>query len=298
MHDHHHDHEAEEHDRGLSHDLPTLLSRRRALSVLGGTTLAAALGACGGGSDSRSNGSDSGPAKGGVLPADDGGDGTGTPPAEPEDGDASTRGGEIPEETSGPYPGDGSNGVNVLTESGIVRSDITRSFGSASGIAAGVPLTIWLTVLDAAKDSTPLAGAAVYVWHCTIDGAYSLYSGGITEENYLRGVQATDASGKATFNSIFPAAYSGRWPHIHFEVYESLDAATSAGSRLRTSQLALPKDACDLVYATDGYSQSVTNLAQTSLDTDNVFSDGHSLQLATATGEVTSGLTAALKVPV
>ena len=33
--------------------------------------------------------------------------------------------GEIPEETSGPYPGDGSNGANVLTESGIVRRDIT-----------------------------------------------------------------------------------------------------------------------------------------------------------------------------
>ena len=38
--------------------------------------------------------------------------------------------GEIPEETAGPYPGDGSNGVNVLSESGIVRSDITSSFGS------------------------------------------------------------------------------------------------------------------------------------------------------------------------
>jgi protocatechuate 3,4-dioxygenase beta subunit len=296
MHDHHHDHEAEEHDRGLSHDLPTLLSGRRALSVLGGTTLAAVLAACGGGSDSRSNGSDSGPAVGGVPSADGGADGTGIP-AEPEDGDTSTPDGEIPEETSGPYPG-GSNGVNVLTESGIVRSDITRSFGSASSTAAGVPLTISLTVLDTAKDSTPLAGAAVYVWHCNIDGAYSLYSEGITEENYLRGVQATDASGKARFSSIFPAAYSGRWPHIHFEVYESLDAATSAGSRLRTSQLALPKDACDLVYATDGYSKSVTNLAQTSLDTDNVFSDGYSLQLATVTGDVTSGLTAALKVPV
>ena len=37
--------------------------------------------------------------------------------------------GEIPEETAGPFPGDGSNGPNVLTESGVVRSDITASFG-------------------------------------------------------------------------------------------------------------------------------------------------------------------------
>lgn len=37
--------------------------------------------------------------------------------------------GEVPDETAGPYPGDGSNGPNVLTESGIVRSDIRPGFG-------------------------------------------------------------------------------------------------------------------------------------------------------------------------
>ena len=56
--------------------------------------------------------------------------------------------GEIPEETAGPYPGDGSNGVNVLTESGIVRSDLTSSFGDASGVAEGVPVTVKLKVYD------------------------------------------------------------------------------------------------------------------------------------------------------
>jgi hypothetical protein len=47
------DHEVEAHDLGLSHDLPTLLSRRRALALLGGAGLAAALAGCGvaGGSD-------------------------------------------------------------------------------------------------------------------------------------------------------------------------------------------------------------------------------------------------------
>ena len=43
-----------------------------------------------------------------------------------------TANGELPEETAGPYPGDGSNGANVLTESGVVRSDITSSFGSST----------------------------------------------------------------------------------------------------------------------------------------------------------------------
>ena len=80
-------------------------------------------------------------------------------------------------------------------------------------------------------------------------------------------MQETDADGTVTFTSIFPAAYSGRWPHIHFEVYPSLGAATSAGNKIGTSQLALPEETCDAVYATTGYEQSVRNLAQTSLAT-------------------------------
>ena len=100
------------------------------------------------------------------------------------------------------------------------------------------------------------------MWHCDRDGAYSLYSNGVTTENYLRGVQAADSNGVVTFTSIFPACYSGRWPHIHFEVYPSLAKATDQANKIATSQIALPKDACDTVYATDGYSQSVTNLAR------------------------------------
>ena len=269
------DHELEDHDRGLSHDLPRMLNRRRALTIFGAAGLAAALEACGAGSNTD---------------ASTGGAGSATSP--------SASGATIPEETGGPYPGDGSNGVNVLTESGIVRSDITSSFGTASGVAAGVPLTIRLTVLDTKNGSAGLSGAAVYLWHCNRDGEYSLYSDGVTQANYLRGVQETDGNGAVTFTSIYPAAYSGRWPHIHFEVYSSLDSATKATDKLRTSQLALPEDACKLVYATDGYSASVSNLAHTSLATDMVFSDGHSLQLATVTGDVTNGMTATLNVPV
>ncbi len=189
--------------------------------------------------------------------------------------------------------------MNVLTESGIVRSDLTKSFGSASGVAEGVPLTIKLKVLNVDNGTSgALAGVAVYLWHCDRDGRYSLYSEGVTEENYLRGVQESDAGGNVTFTSIYPAAYSGRWPHIHFEVYESLEAATTASSKLRTSQLALPEDVSSQVYATEGYEQSVRNLEQTSLDSDMVFSDGYSLQLAAVSGDVTSGYTATLNVPV
>jgi protocatechuate 3,4-dioxygenase beta subunit len=263
---HDHDAELEDHDRGLAFDMPRLMTRRRALSVLTASVTTAALAACG--SSSK--------------------DGAST----------SSSAGEIPDETAGPYPGDGSNGPNALTESGVVRSDITSSFGSASGVAEGVPAAIEMTLLDVAAGGTPLAGAAVYLWHCDIQGRYSMYDQDIAEENYLRGVQESDDAGKVTFTSIFPAAYAGRWPHIHFEVYESLDAATSGGSKLKTSQIALPKETCELVYATQGYEASVSNLAATSLDGDNVFGDGYASQLATASGTVDDRITIKLNVGV
>ena len=53
----------------------------------------------------------------------------------------------ISEETAGPYPGDGTNGPDVLTESGVVRQDITSSFGRATGTAQGVRLTVRLLIL-------------------------------------------------------------------------------------------------------------------------------------------------------
>ena len=56
-----------------------------------------------------------------------------------------------------------------------------------------------------------------------------------------------------SFQTIYPACYSGRWPHMHFEVYPSLDEATKAGSKLATSQIALLEDTSKAVYATDGY---------------------------------------------
>jgi protocatechuate 3,4-dioxygenase beta subunit len=177
-----------------------------------------------------------------------------------------------------------------------VRSDIRTSIGSYSGTAEGVPLTVTLTVLDLNNGGAPLAGAAVYLWHCDRDGNYSLYS--VTDQNYLRGVQVTGDDGKVTFTSIYPACYSGRWPHIHFEVYESLDAATSGGTKLKTSQLAFPEAACKVVYASDGYTDSLNTLSQVSLSTDMVFSDGWSSELASVDGSVADGYTSTLNVPV
>jgi hypothetical protein len=44
--------------------------------------------------------------------------------------------------------------------------------------------------------------------------------------------------------------------------------------------------------------QSVSNLAQLTLDTDGIFSDGYSLQMANVTGSVAEGCTISLNVPV
>lgn len=214
-----------------------------------------------------------------------------------DDGGGSDLCGAIPEETAGPYPGDGSNGPNVLTQTGVVRSDIRSSFAGLSGTAEGIPLMVTLTVVSAA-DCTPLAGRAVYLWHCDREGRYSLYSAGATDRNYLRGVQETDANGQVTFTTIFPGCYAGRWPHIHFEIYPSLATATAAGNKTDTSQLAFPEATCEAVYATTGYEASVTNLQGVSLATDNVFADGASRQLATVTGSVATGYAASLAVPI
>ena len=208
---------------------------------------------------------------------------------------------EIPGETAGPYPADGSQAsnqtLNALALSGIVRSDIRTSLGT-NNTAEGIPCTIELTLVNTNDDCAPLVNHALYLWHCDRDGNYSMYSQAVIDEDYLRGVQVSDSEGKVTFTSVFPACYAGRWPHAHFEIYSSLAEATSASNVIHTSQLALPEAICDTVYATDGYSQSVRNLSQISLETDNVFSDGVSLQMATVTGDVTSGYKAQLVVGV
>jgi protocatechuate 3,4-dioxygenase beta subunit len=265
-------------DQGLGFDLGTLTGRRQVLRMFGLGAAGLGLAACGSGAGD--------------------GSGSGTP-ASATTGATTTAAGEIPDETAGPYPGDGSNGPDVLADSGIVRGDIRSSFGGASGTAQGVPLTLELTIQDLANGGKPFAGTAVYVWHCDREGRYSLYSEGVTQENYLRGVQIADAAGKVRFTSIFPACYPGRWPHAHFEVYPDRAGIADAANAIATSQVALPKDACDAAYAQPGYEQSVRTLARVSLDSDNVFGDdGGASQLGTVTGDARSGYTVSLAVRV
>jgi protocatechuate 3,4-dioxygenase beta subunit len=258
-------------DQGLAFDLVTLVSRRQALRVLGVGAGVLGLAAC---TPSTNTASGSGATSTGSGSA------------------------EIPDETAGPYPGDGSNGPNVLERSGIVRSDIRSSLDGGT-TAEGVPMTLELTIQDLATGGAPFAGVAVYVWHCDREGRYSMYSEGVTEETYLRGVQVADDDGIVRFTSILPACYTGRWPHIHFEVYPDQPSITDSTAAIATSQVALPKDVCDDAYATTGYESSVRNLAQLSLESDNVFGDDSGAsQLATVSGTTGEGYTVALTVGV
>jgi protocatechuate 3,4-dioxygenase beta subunit len=211
-----------------------------------------------------------------------------------------------PTTTNGPYPADGSNTSsgatsNVLTSSGIVRSDIRSSFISTTTTAAGLVLTLKIKLVDANNGCVPLAGYAIYVWHCTNTGLYSLYT--VPTESYLRGVQVTDSNGEVTFTTIYPGCYSGRWPHIHFEIYKSLDTAISNKNALLTSQIAMPSAISTAVYnAVSGYSASITNAAQITLASDNVFNSFTATQLAAATpsltGDTTSGYSGTITIGV
>lgn len=279
-----------DHDHGLAADLEKMLaqpaSRRQSLRWLFAGAASLPLAGCGGASADGGYGITT------TTTSTGAGTGSGTV--------ACT---VIPEETAGPYPGDGSNrnaeGVaNALALAGIVRSDIRASVGGAAGVAGGVPLTIRLQLVNVAAGCAPAAGVAVYLWHCTREGGYSMYSSGIAGENFLRGVQEADSQGNISFTTIFPGCYDGRMPHVHFELYPSLAKAGSAAGKIRTSQFTFPMAALDEAYAASGYGSSVRNLAQLSYASDMVFADGTALQMASVTGNAAQGYVATLAVGV
>lgn len=273
-------------DQGAGFDVRTLLSRRGLLGLIGvgaGATLVACA-ATSGTSPSSGATTSSTPTGSAASTAAS----TGALPA-----------GEIPDETAGPYPGDGSNEVDgqvadVLEQSGIVREDLRTSIGGGDAVE-GVPLTFTLTITDMANGDAPFAGVAVYAWHCDAQGRYSMYSDDVLDQTWLRGVQVADADGKVTFTSVVPGCYAGRWPHIHFEVYPDQGSIVDSANAIATSQLAFPEDMVTTVYARSEYPGSSQNLSQVSLATDNVFGeDSAALQMAAITGDADAGYTATL----
>ncbi|MCT1615974.1 3,4-dioxygenase subunit beta [Kocuria marina] len=269
-------------DQGLAFDLGTLLNRRRALGILGAGSGVMLLAACGGNSTAGSQGG-----------------ATSSTPASASPSPTATRtySTEMPQETAGPYPGDGSNGQDVLEVSGVERRDITTSIGGGAAVD-GVAMTLTMNIVDMVKDNRPMTGAAVYVWHCDPDGNYSMYSDGVTQETYLRGVQVVGKDGTVTFTSVVPGCYAGRWPHIHFEVFPDIGSITDAGNAVLTSQIAIPQAMATAVYKDSRYPDSAANMSRVSLTSDNVFSDGTDMQLPRVTGGVSGGYTLTIDVPV
>lgn len=263
-------------DQGVGFDLRTLVSRRMFLGAGVAGAGAVALAACSDPTSGTTNATaTTGSAASSTLPS-----------------------GEIPDETAGPYPADGSNGPDVLSESGIVRSDIRSSIGADAPVD-GVPLEFTFTVTDMANDDAPFADVAVYAWHCDAQGRYSMYSEGVEDDTWLRGVQVADADGTVTFTSVMPGCYTGRWTHIHFEVYPDVDSTDDSANAISTSQMAIPEDVLNEVYTSSVYDGSSDNLSQITLETDNVFGeDAGALQMPTISGDVDSGYITSLVVRV
>ncbi len=260
-----HDHDDDHHDGGFTADLPKLLGRRRLLSLLGGLGLVSLSGL----------------------------------PAYALDCVA------LPWETAGPYPADGSNVkagqvVNALTQDGVIREDLRTSFAGMTPTADGLQLDLELTLVNA-DGCAPLGNHAIYLWHCDTTGLYSLYD--TTDSNYLRGVGVSDAEGKVRFTTIFPGCYDGRWPHFHFEVFTSVDAAVSGEASVLTAQIAVPEAEAAAVYAADPrYSNGSTNLGRITIPTDMVFGDNSAEELAqqtlALTGNPTNGYKGTLTIPI
>ena len=187
-----------------------------------------------------------------------------------------------PTETEGPFP--------TKQPASYVRSDIRDG-------KAGYQLTASIKITNTNNGCAALAGALVDIWHCDAEGNYSEYGGtGMQSTNYqsvhfLRGRQTTDQSGVVTFTSIFPGWYSGRATHIHVHVY------SASGQSLKVTQIAFPEGTGTAVAAVNGYAKGLTGYTPNA--SDNVFSDGVSLELATVTGSTTAGfqLTITLGVP-
>jgi len=265
-----------DHDLGLQHDLGAFLNRRRALALVASATAIGAVSALG---------------RGRIFP---------TAQAEAVAKASDGRGCLLdPTETEGPFPGDGSNNAhgtlaNVLKSSGIVRRDMRTNIAKTAIAAEGQAFDLEITLVNVRQACAPLAGHAIYLWHCDALGRYSIYD--LPNASYLRAVGVTDSVGNAAFTTIFPGCYPGRYPHIHFEVYMSLERATSYKNRLLTSQMAMPADACRTIYAASKrYGASAANFTSVRVERDDVFADSTPRQIAAQTPMVTGGASGAYK---
>lgn len=226
--------------------LADVMSRRRALALLGAAGMAAVVAACsdGGSNDTGASSNTSGSNASGSSTGSSSGAATST-----TSGSTGTTVDCImtPEMTEGPY---------YLADQ-VIRRDVTEG-------KDGLPLRLELTVADAAA-CQPIAGLMVEIWHADATGNYSGFGSGGSNTTFLRGGQNSDANGKAVFQTIYPGWYRGRAVHIHVKVHD--------GNRVHTTQLFFDQDVTDQVFTQSpyqGHSGGTTN-AQ-----DDIYGDGGS----------------------
>jgi protocatechuate 3,4-dioxygenase beta subunit len=174
-----------------------------------------------------------------------------------------------PSETAGPFP-------SVTLP---IRSDVRED-------RTGLPLALAITVVNVNAACAPVTNASVEIWHCDAAGNYSEY-GALSSSTWLRGIQPVDATGVARFTTIYPGWYAGRATHIHIEVFVD-------NRSVKTSQIAFPEEITSAVYATGVYASKGQNPTRNT--TDGIFSDGVTSQLATLTGNPSSGYSATFQV--
>ncbi|MFD8389548.1 intradiol ring-cleavage dioxygenase [Streptomyces sp. NPDC059680] len=184
-----------------------------------------------------------------------------------------------PEQTEGPY----------YLDLETVRKNITEG-------KAGVPLTLRVTVVDAAT-CAPLPQTAVDIWHCDALGIYSGYvAGGSTPDTtFLRGVQLTDSTGVAEFTTVYPGWYVGRALHIHVKTHAggTVSNGTYHGGHVsHTGQLYFPEAYNTRIAALSPYRN---NTATRTLNArDGIYRNGGSSTLLTLTqagGDLGKGVT-------
>ncbi len=123
----------------------------------------------------------------------------------------------------------------------LIRRDITEG-------EVGLPTLLSFLVVDA-DTCTPIENASIDIWHTNAGGVYSAPINQMCNpgnalartKTFARGIQMTDASGWAHFNTIFPGWYSGRTTHIHATVRRS-------GSEMVTTQFYFEDSLANFIY--------------------------------------------------
>ena len=161
-----------------------------------------------------------------------------------------------------------------------VRQDVTEG-------KVGLPMRLAFRLVDV-NTCEPVENASVEIWEADADGVYSAdtpaemcHTGHpeVAEETWLRGIQFTDAAGRADFDTVYPGWYPGRTPHIHVKV--GLDE-----QELLVTQVYFDDELTDYIYANHpDYDHRPTGY--TTNDRDGIFDedDGPAFLLKTRDNE-------------